>query len=157
MLQFLDNVNYMLPQQDRLEYDLEQLRYSINSNSEQVKELYALIRNQIYRQIKIEQLAVTIVLNDLHELRKVKPKTADLIEYYVANNTASYRQIAEQFGCTKQNVHMIIKNYSKNYPWLYNLMKIKGQMDSKNENNRTLFFDIDSESKESDIEQLELF
>lgn len=157
MLQYMDNVNYMIPQQDRLQDDLEQLRYNINSNSDQIKQLYSMIRNQIYRQIKIEQLAVTIVLNDLHELRKTKPKTADLIEYYIANNTASYRQIAEQFGCTKQNVHLIIKNYSKNYPWLYNLMKIKGQMDSKNENNRTVFYDIDSIYDNNDLEQPDLF
>lgn len=83
------------------------------------------------------------MLNDLHQLRKIKPKTADVIEFYIANNTSSYKEIASEFGCSKQNIHLLIKTYAKVFPWLENLLKIKGDEDAKNENNRTIFYDPD--------------
>lgn len=154
MLQYRDNIEYLAEQRDTFFDDLEQLRQCIKHNSQQVIDLYEMIRKQVYKTIKIEQLAVTIILNDLHQLRKRRPQTADIIEYFIANNTSSYQEIANQFGCTKQNVHLIIKNYAKHYRWLNNLMQIKGQADAKNGNNRTVFYNDKGKGRNK---QLRLF
>ena len=154
MLEYKENLEYFAEQRNTFFDDLEQLRRCIKYHSQQVIDLYEMIRKQVYKQIKIEQLAVTIILNDLYQLRKKRPQTADVIEYFIANNTSSYQDIANQFGCTKQNVHLIIKNYAKHYRWLNNLMQIKGESDAKNGNNRTVFYKGKGKGRNKQIERV---
>jgi predicted DNA-binding protein YlxM (UPF0122 family) len=44
----------------------------------------------------------------------------------------SYKDIGEFFGMTKQAVYDMLTRWSKNYPWLQNLIMIKGNEQSKN-------------------------
>lgn len=154
MLEYRQNINYYSSQSYNINEQLEQLAALLkHKDSADVEQLYDKIRSYIYKQIKIEQLAVTRVLNDLHTLRKTKPKTADVIEYYIANNADSYQQIANEFGCSKQNIYSIVQSNANNYTWLKGLMMVKGEYDSKNKNNRTIFYD----DVVKDVEQMEMF
>ena len=156
MLEYRQNINYYSSQGYNINEQLEQLATLLKyKDSADVEQLYDKIRSYVYRQIKIEQLAVTRVLNDLLQIRKKNDKIANIIEYFVANNNLSYSEVAQQFGCSKQYIHQTLSKYCKDYYWLNNLYLVKGAEDSKNENNRTKFF---SGNKKVDLfEQMEMF
>lgn len=58
-------------------------------------DIYLSIRQKIYREIKIDELAVTRILRDLQIIRKNKKPDADLVEYFILNSLDSYADIAE--------------------------------------------------------------
>ena len=156
MLEYRQNINYYSSQGYNINEQLEQLATLLKyKDSADVEQLYDKIRSYVYRQIKIEQLAVTRILNDLLQIRKKNDKIANIIEYFVANNNLSYSEVAQQFGCSKQYIHQTLAKYCKDYYWLNNLYLVKGAEDSKNQNNRTKFF---SGNRKVDLfEQLEMF
>lgn len=94
------------------------------------------IREKIYKEIKIEQLACTRILRDILEIEKQSIKAKDIIVYFVVNNTDSYKQIGEHFNTSKQNIHQTLQRYAKDYMWLNNLVKIKGMEDAKNKGSK---------------------
>lgn len=153
MLEYRQNIKYTQAISPSLDDELKQLN-ELCKNGVQDYELYQKIRTYIFREIKIEQLAVTLILNDLKHIREYKPLHCQIIEYFIINNTASYKEIAEYFGCSKQAVHQLLTKYSKQFTWLENLLTIKGNEDAKNENNRTVFFQ--TKKKQKPIIQLSL-
>lgn len=148
MLQYRENISYYSSQGYNLEQQLAELRQLLHyEDEEEIQIIYQQIRKFIYREIKINELAVTRILNDLHQIRKSNRQIADVLEYFIANNTMSYKQIGEEFGCSKQNIDQIIKHYANQFIWLKNLVACKGAQDSKNENNRQIFFIRNGEKK----------
>ena len=139
MLEYRENINYMQSQGNSIDAQIEQL-HQLCSKGITDYELYQHIRGYIYTEIKIKQLAVTLILNDLRQIRLYNYKAANIIEFYVINNDYSYADIADWFGCSKQYIHQVMTKYSQEYIWLYNLMRIKGDEDCKNENNRSIRF-----------------
>lgn len=153
-LEYRQNIRYMVSDSVNLDQQLRQLselcRHGIDDY-----ELYQKIRSYIFRQIKIKQLAVTKILDDLQQIRKSSSKSADIITQFICHNDKSYSEVAAEFNCSKQLIHQTVKKYSKEYKWLENLIAVKGMEDSKNENNRTIFF---SGKKKVDLfKQLDLF
>lgn len=148
MLEYRDNINYMTSQATSIDDELMQLQELCKKGISDY-ELYQQIRNYIYHQIKINELAVTIIVDDLQELREKNPKIADIISYVIIHNTDSYQQIAEQFGCSKQYIYQLIQKYANDYVWLDNLLIIKGIEDSKNQNNRSIFFNNSKKTKKA--------
>lgn len=110
-------------------------------------QLYQQIRAYIYKEIKIKELAVTLILDDLRKIRYYNIKAANIIQFYVINNDYSYLDIADYFGCSKQYIHQVMQKYSEQYIWLKNLMRIKGDQDSKNQNNRSIKFQNNRKKK----------
>ena len=154
MLEYRQNINYCVSAEQNIDQQLAQLN-TLCKHGISDYQLYQQIRRYIYRQIKIKQLAVTRILNDLLQIRKKNDKIANIIEYFVANNNLSYSEVAQQFGCSKQYIHQTLAKYCKDYYWLNNLYLVKGAEDSKNQNNRTKFF---SGNKKVDLfEQMEMF
>ena len=147
MLQYRENINYSRDDDYNIDQELDQLIELLKDGIKDY-DIYDAIRQFIYRQIKIKELAVTIILSDLHELRKTRPRTADLIEYFISHNNQSYADIGREFNCSKQNVHNIITHQAENFIWLDNLVKIKGEEDSKNDNKQ-------KSKKEKQIKYLE--
>lgn len=131
MLQYLDNVNYQQQSEDSIDDQLQQLCQLCKEGYTDY-ELYLKIRQYIFKEIKIKQLAVTRILNDLSDLRCDSPNVADLLEFFIANNTMSYKEIGDTFGYSKQRVHWTVKRYSNEFVWLKNLMQIKALEDAKN-------------------------
>lgn len=152
MLQYKDELNYSLSTNYNIDQQLAELHELCKKKITDYR-LYQQIRSFIYKQLKINELAVTKILNDLIELRKKKPKVALLIQFFISNNQLSYKEIAYEFNCSKQYVYQCLDYYSKEYIWLRNLIRIKGDSDSKNQCNRTVFFP----QKKKKIEQLQLW
>lgn len=147
MLQYRQNINYFEGNYiNSLDDELREFIQCIKSGLQDY-DLYMNIRNKIYKEIKIEQLAATRILRDILEIENQSKRAKDIICYFVVNNTQSYKQIAEHFNTSKQNIYQIIKRYSEDYIWIENLMKIKSYEDRKNENNITRFFNKDRENE----------
>lgn len=146
MLQYRENVNYMVSDNNSIDDQLKQLN-QLCSKGISDYQLYEAIRNYIYKEIKIKQLAVTLILDDLMKIRQYNPTGANIISFFITHNDFSYKDVADWFGCSKQYIHQLMQKYSQQYIWLDNLIKIKGAEDSKNENNRSIFFNQNNKKK----------
>lgn len=130
MLQLLDNYNYSIATPEQIDDELTQL-VELCQDGIKEEQLYIRIRSYVYREIKIEQLAVTRILQDLLLIRQQSQRAYQVLLYFTINNTASFADIAENFHCSKQNIHAIMKRYAPELPWLNNLLHIKSQQDGK--------------------------
>lgn len=161
MLQYRDNYKYSSADREDIDAELQELYLSIKDNRSDSYSLYKQIRHYIYKEIKIDQLAITKILNDLMQIRNESEVSYIVIMFFTANPLLSYSQIGEQFDISKQRVYSIIKEYADKYVWLANLLKIKGYEDSKNENNRSIQFSHKAVKKcnkfYNPYEQMELF
>lgn len=140
MLEYRDNYKYSSADRQDIDGELEQLYHAIKDNRADSYSLYKQIRHYIYKQIKIDELAITKILNDLIQIRSESEVSYIVIMFFVANPLLSYSEIGQEFDISKQRVYSIIKEYADKYVWLSNLLKIKGYEDSKNENNRSIQF-----------------
>ena len=154
MLEYRQNINYSISDTYNIDNELAELN-TLCKRSITDYELYQQIRSYIYKEIKIKELAITKILNDIAEIRKKSVKASLIIQAFICHNDKSYSEIAAQFNCSKQAIHQTIQKYSVDYIWLQNLIKIKGAQDAKNENNRTRFFS--GNKKVDQIQQLEMF
>lgn len=154
MLQYRENINYMRQSQFNIDAELDQLK-QLCKNGIDDYQLYKQIRNYIYKEIKIKQLAVTLILNDLRQIRAYKPLHASIIEYFIIHNHLSYKDIADFFGVSKQAINQLMQKYAEQFTWMDNLVKIKGLEDAKNENNRSIFFERKTK-KEAETIQLSI-
>lgn len=155
MLEYRQNINYMQQDNYSIDQQIEQL-HELCSKGISDYQLYQQIRSYIYKQIKIKELAITIILNDIRSIREYNHNAANIIEFFIIHNDYSYKDIADQFGCSKQYIHQVMQKYSQQYIWLDNLIRIKGIEDSKNQNNRSIFFNNNSRSKRDKTIQLSL-
>ena len=163
MLNYIDNYKYSKADENTLDQQLSELRQLLTSNNADSFALYSQIRQKIYKEIKIEQLAITRILNDLIEVKTQSQPCFIVLLAFTANPLLSYKEIADQLGITKQRVYYVVSEYAKRYKWLENLLKIKGCQDAKNENNRSVFYKplnkkiASKVGKKCFIEQMELF
>ena len=130
MLEYNDEMKQMVDQSPTLDDQLAELnelcRHGVNDF-----ELYDKIRSFVLHQIKIEELAVTIVLQDLLKIKTKRKHTFDRIVYFICNSDKSYQQMAEDNGCSAQTFYSTIKCHAKKIKWLDNLMKIKRAEDGR--------------------------
>lgn len=94
-------------------------------------ELYKKIRDNVLKEIKIDQLAATIILTDLIKIRSKRKHTFDRLVYFICNSHKSYQQLGKQLGCSGQTMFSLVKYHSRQIRWLDNLKKIKGKEDGK--------------------------
>lgn len=139
MLKYIDNYNYSSADEETIDEQIEQLINSVKRGSDAFQ-IYRGIRDRVYREIKIEELAITRIIGDLIQIKQKSERAFSIVLAFVANPMQSYKQIADAFGISKQRVNYILQQYSQNYVWLKNLLQIKGKEDSKNQNNRSIFF-----------------
>ena len=162
MLKYLDNYKYSSADSSTIDTQIDELKELIAKGGD-AYDIYKSIRQYIYKQIKIEQLAITKILNDLIQIRQQSQPGFIVVMAFTANPLLSYKQLAQQFGVSKQRIYAIIAEQAKKYVWIDNLLKIKGLQDSKNENNRSIFFNkLDKNiakkiGGDCFIEQMELF
>lgn len=127
---YIDNYKYSTTDREQIDSELEEL-YTQIKHGKDTYQMYSQIRNYIYKEIKIEELAITKVLNDLLEIKSISDKDFVIITFFVANPMLSYSDIASEYGLTKQRIHQIVNEYATKYTWLNNLIKIKGAEDVK--------------------------
>ena len=158
MLEYRENINYYSSTGYDIDAELAELRALLLDGVKDY-ELYDAIRGFIFREIKIKELAITIIIKDLEQIRQKSASAYKAIVLLLIDSTQSYLSIARQIGYCKQGAYQLFSRYRKNYVWLDNLMKIKSLEDSKNENNRTIFFnkkDGKSDGK-NDGKQISIF
>lgn len=97
------------------------------SIDEETEEIYQAIRKTVIQEIKINELAVTLVLRDLQEIRKKNPVRANMITTFVINSDLSYAELGKMYGVSKQYFHGVVWWASKRFFWVKNLMQIKGE------------------------------
>lgn len=127
---YIDNYKYSIADKEQIDTELEKLHTQIK-NGKDTYQMYNHIRNYIYKQIKIDELAITKVLNDLLQIKSISDKDFVIITFFVANPMLSYNDIASEYGLTKQRIHQIVNEYADRFIWLKNLIAIKGEQDSK--------------------------
>ena len=154
MLQYRENINYYNSAGYDIDAELAELRALLLDGVSDYQ-LYEAIRGFVFREIKIKQLAITVIIKDLEEIREKSPSAYRAIILLLQDSTQSYLSIARKIGYCKQGAYQLFQRYAKNYRWLSNLMKIKSLEDSKNENNRTKFFG--KRKKENEQKQLDIF
>lgn len=128
---YIEGYKYSTADKQKIDEELRQLQNDIKNNGKDTYQMYQQIRHYIYKQIKIEELAVTKILNDLLEIKLENDKAFVIIAFFVANPMLSYSQIATEYGLTKQRIHQIVNQYADRFTWLKNLIAIKGEEDSK--------------------------
>lgn len=100
---------------------------SCKNIDEETEEIYQAIRKIVMQEIKINELAVTIVLRDLQEIRKKNNVRANMITTWIICNDRSYEELGKMYGVSKQYFHGVIWWGAKKYQWIQNLMQIKGE------------------------------
>lgn len=128
---YIEGYKYSTSDRQKIDEELQQLHHQIKNNGKGIYQMYQQIRSYIYKQIKIDQLAVTKILNDLLQIKMQNDKAFVIITFFVANPMLSYSQIATEYGLTKQRIHQIVNQYADRFRWLKNLITIKGEEDSK--------------------------
>lgn len=140
MLQYRDGYNYgQCGTSYCIDDQLEQLR-SLLLDGYNDYALYQRIRSYCFKEIKVNELAVTVILTDLETIRKKSVRASEVITFFICNSELSYKQIGQVFGVTKQGIYDMLTRWAKEYRWLANLLIMKGNQFCKNENNRTIFF-----------------
>ena len=130
---YIDEANYsdMVIDQPSIDDQLKELNQLCSQGVDDYQ-LYLKIRDYVFCEIKIEELAVTKILQDLMEIKNLRQSSFEKIVYFICHSDQSYQKMGQALGCTGQAVHSSLMRASSNFPWLNNLLHIKSAADSKN-------------------------
>lgn len=90
-----------------------------------VAEIYEAIYTRALREIKTNELAVTRIIPDVLELLQKNQSKALLVMRLLADPLASYSELGEMMGYSKQRVHFVLKELSKRYVWVDRLLAVR--------------------------------
>lgn len=102
--------------------DYEELARLLGTEEE---ELYREMRRGVMDEIAFREMAVTVIMRDLIEIRQQSPHHADVIEYAVASPFCSYEELARVGGVSKQAIFSQMRKYARSYPWIAGLIQIR--------------------------------
>ena len=102
--------------------DFEELARLLGAEEE---ELYREMRRGVMDEIAFREMAVTVIMRDLIEIRHQSPNHADIIEYAVASPFCSYEELARIGGVSKQAIFSQMRKYARSYPWIAGLIQIR--------------------------------
>lgn len=91
----------------------------------EIEELYQAVRDDVMQEIAFQEMAVTVIMRDLIEIRRRSPRHADIIEYAVASPFCSYEELAHIGGVSKQAIFSQMRKYARSYPWIAGLIRIR--------------------------------
>lgn len=90
-----------------------------------VAEIYEAIYTKALREIKTNELAITRIIPDVLELLQKNQSKALLVMRLLADPLASYSELGEMMGYSKQRVHFVLKELSKRYVWIDRLLAVR--------------------------------
>ena len=135
MLTYRDSYGYSIASREKIDAELQQLLLLCKSGKTDY-DLYQQIRQYCFREIKVEELAITKILGDLLQVKSKSESNFNVLLAFVANPLNSYSELGQSLNISKQRVHEVVCLYAVHFPWLQNLRAIKGEQDCKNDNNR---------------------
>lgn len=122
-LEYIDNYNYG-EHEPTTEELCEELADAIGRDG-CVAEIYDAIYTRALREIKTNELAITRIIPDVLELLQKNQSKALLVMRLLADPLASYSELGEMMGYSKQRVHFVLKELSKRYVWVDRLLAVR--------------------------------
>lgn len=123
-LEYIDNYNYSQHSEPTTEELCEELAEAIGRDG-CVAEIYESIYSRALREIKTNELAITRIIPDVLELLQKNQSKALLVMRLLADPLASYSELGEMMGYSKQRVHFVLKELSKRYVWVDRLLAVR--------------------------------
>ena len=122
-LEIIDNYDYG-EREPTTEELCEELAEAIGRDG-CVAEIYEAIYARALREIKTNELAITRIIPDVLELLQKNQSKALLVMRLLADPLASYTELGEMMGYSKQRVHIVLKELSKRYVWVDRLLAVR--------------------------------
>lgn len=122
-LEYIDNYNYG-EHEPTTEELCEELAEAIGRDG-CVAEIYEAIYTRALREIKTNELAITRIIPDVLELLQKNQSKALLVMRLLADPLASYSELGEMMGYSKQRVHFVLKELSRRYVWVDRLLAVR--------------------------------
>ena len=123
-LEYIDNYSYSQHSDPTTEELCEELAEAIGRDG-CVAEIYDAIYTRALREIKTNELAITRIIPDVLELLQKNQSKALLVMHLLADPLASYSELGEMMGYSKQRVHFVLKELSKRYVWVDRLLAVR--------------------------------
>ena len=123
-LEYIDNYDYSQHSEPTTEELCEELAEAIDRDG-CVAEIYEAIYTRALREIKTNELAITRIIPDVLELLQKNQSKALLVMRLLADPLASYSELGEMMGYSKQRVHFVLKELSKRYVWVDRLLAVR--------------------------------
>ena len=123
-LEYIDNYDYSRHSEPTTEELCEELAEAIGRDG-CVAEIYEAIYTRALREIKTSELAITRIIPDVLELLQKNQSKALLVMRLLADPLASYSELREMMGYSKQRVHFVLKELSKRYTWVDRLLAVR--------------------------------
>lgn len=123
-LEYIDNYSYSQHSYPTTEGLCEELAEAIGRD-ECVAEIYEAIYVRALREIKTNELAITRIIPDVLELLQKNQSKALLLMRLLADPLASYSELGEMMGYSKQRVHFVLKELAKRYTWVDRLLAVR--------------------------------
>lgn len=122
--EYIDNYDYRQHSEPTTEELCEELAEAIGRDG-CVAEIYEAIYTKALREIKTNELAITRIIPDVLELLQKNQSKALLVMRLLADPLASYSELGEMMGYSKQRVHFVLKELSKRYVWIDRLLAVR--------------------------------
>ena len=100
-----------------------ELAAAIGRDSE-VKEIYEVVRRAVIADLTYDDFAITRVVPDVLRVRERSEAKALLLLCLLADPYASYSELGERVGWTKQRVGFVLKELSGEFRWLQDFLAI---------------------------------
>ena len=123
-LEYIDNYDYSQHSEPTTEELCEELAEAIGRDG-CVAEIYEAIYTRALRDIKTNELAITRIIPDVLELLQKNQSKALLVMRLLADPLASYSELGEMMGYSKQRVHFVLKELSRRYTWVDRLLAVR--------------------------------
>ena len=123
-LEYIDNYDYSRHSEPTTEELCEELAEAIGRDG-CVAEIYEAIYSRALREIKTNELAITRIIPDVLELLQKNQSKALLVLRLLADPLASYSELGEMMGYSKQRVHFVLKELSRRYVWVDRLLAVR--------------------------------
>ena len=123
-LEHIDNYDYSRHSEPTTEELCEELAEAIDRDG-CVAEIYEAIYSRALREIKTNELAITRIIPDVLELLQNNQSKALLVMRLLADPLASYSELGEMMGYSKQRVHFVLKELSRRYTWVDRLLAVR--------------------------------
>ena len=122
--EYIDNYDYSQHSEPTTEELCEELAEAIGRDG-CIAEIYEAIYTKALREIKTNELAITRIIPDVLELLQKNQSKALLVMRLLADPLASYSELGEMMGYSKQRVHFVLKELSKRYVWIDRLLAVR--------------------------------
>ena len=123
-LEYIDNYDYSRHSEPTTEELCEELAEAIGRDG-CVAEIYEAIYTRALREIKTSELAITRIIPDVLELLQKNQSKALLVMRLLADPLASYSELGEMMGYSKQRVHFVLRELAKRYGWVDRLLAVR--------------------------------